>query len=630
MKQSTRPTVCLLSVLSCITVIAPWLTERAEAQPPVERLVEFRDGTLLRMRAEEVEVPWQRITSDGQMLDEPFNFGEIAEIQFATSTITERLLQIRQWLVELSDDDYFVRQRAQESLIEHAAMFRPVLEAAQELAIEKNDEPDFLWRIEEVLGELPRAPKLDQQYDAYVVAADAEEQLGDVGDWSVNMTSRGQTLSIDRRNAARIRLAEEESSNIDAPLIGGWRRIEEDLDELFPLNVIRVAFETDSQGRNLEPGVDLSRRFVDQGFTMDTSIEGAIVSVERYNVRGRSGGQCATTHDPIYEGELTIRFCEPGNGRVAAGVHYVGFWTAYIVRDGTALEAYDSTGRPVAIIKTQRNTRDFLAIKSTVPIAYIKIVPDIEIDPNFAIDDLVFDPPVPLAESADDSKYTLHLSTGERVKARQVEITADEFILHNVSVGWDRLAIDRSEVVGYFPPYDGWEIQAEEDDCFVMLRDGSIVRAAAADGGLVIRREGMSREISQDDLTATWGTITYFEMPDEETWPEGGAVMLREGEENTLLPTWQIGEHWIEAGELDELEFDYSNSPIIWFDRPEDIPPGSGRLRLTNGEEFVLAPDVFQIEEWTAEQITLRYHDREVAIPAGEVISLIFPSIEVP
>jgi len=49
----------------------------------------------------------------------------------------------------------------------------------------------------------------------------------------------------------------------------------------------------------------------------------------------------------------------------------------------------------LAIIRTQGITRDFLAIWSIEPIAYIKIVPAIFIDENYAIDDLVFDPPVP-------------------------------------------------------------------------------------------------------------------------------------------------------------------------------------------------------------------------------------------
>jgi len=144
----------------------------------------------------------------------------------------------------------------------------------------------------------------------------------------------------------------------------------------------------------------------------------------------------------------------------------------------------------------------------------------------------------------------------------------------------------------------------------------------------VIRREGINRTISEEDLIAIWGATTYFEEPGEDAWPEQSAVMLREGEENILLSTWLLGEQWIDADELTELDFGYPDSPMIWFNRPADSTRGAGRLRLTNGEEFVLAPDVFQIEEWTAEQITLRYHDREVTIPVGEVVSIIFPRVE--
>jgi hypothetical protein len=39
---------------------------------------------------------------------------------------------------------------------------------------------------------------------------------------------------------------------------------------------------------------------------------------------------------------MTVRFCKPGNARLPAGVHYVGFWTSHVAPDGTALEAFDA------------------------------------------------------------------------------------------------------------------------------------------------------------------------------------------------------------------------------------------------------------------------------------------------
>jgi len=109
---------------------------------------------------------------------------------------------------------------------------------------------------------------------------------------------------------------------------------------------------------------------------------------------GRSRGHCDATHEPLFQGTITIRFCVPGNKKEKAIVKTVGFWISHIAIDGTTLKAYDIKNRRIGEIKTIRAQHDFPAIKSNVPINYIKIVPDPVIDPDYAIDDLVFDKPI--------------------------------------------------------------------------------------------------------------------------------------------------------------------------------------------------------------------------------------------
>jgi hypothetical protein len=173
-------------------------------------------------------------------------------------------------------------------------------------------------------------------------------------------------------------------------------RIADDKDENFPKDVIRLAFDTDSAGNNLGVGQDVSKLFVGQGCTFATSIDGSFVGVQPYDVGGRSGGLCIATHKPLYQGIMTIRFCKTGDDKVPATVTTVGFWVSHVSPDGTALQAYDKDGKLIGSISTAKRKRDFLAVKSTTPIAYIKVVPNIEVDPDYAIDDLVFDTPVPI------------------------------------------------------------------------------------------------------------------------------------------------------------------------------------------------------------------------------------------
>lgn len=191
------------------------------------------------------------------------------------------------------------------------------------------------------------------------------------------------------------------------------RRIESDDAEVFGMNVTRINFEEDPVGKELRVGEDLSVRLAAWGCLLSTSVKDSYVAVQPFNVGGRSGVHCAATHDPIYQGTITIRFCRPGSSSSSsessphssepsrggrfdkpAGVHSVGLWVSHVTPNGTTMRAFDKDGREIYSVKTAKDVRDFLGIHSPRPIARVEIVPDAKIDPDYAIDDLTFDRPV--------------------------------------------------------------------------------------------------------------------------------------------------------------------------------------------------------------------------------------------
>lgn len=173
-------------------------------------------------------------------------------------------------------------------------------------------------------------------------------------------------------------------------------RIPADEDANFPDGVVRLDFETDAAGNKLAQGADVSGLFVLNGCTFSTSAKGSYVGIQGYEIKGRSAGNSIATQKPLYQGIITIRFCEPGDETVPATVTTVGFWTAHVSPNGTSLKAYDKDDRLIGSISTAKNDVDFLAVKSTQPIASVQVVPDVEIDPDYAIDDLVFETPRPV------------------------------------------------------------------------------------------------------------------------------------------------------------------------------------------------------------------------------------------
>src|SRR5690606_20283152 len=95
-----------------------------------------------------------------------------------------------------------------------------------------------------------------------------------------------------------------------------------------PQSSTRVTFERDPGGQVLAQGTNVESTYVPLGCTFSTSVEGSYVSVNNYNVGGPSGGQSCATHNPRFQGEITIRFCLPGNVDIPAGVTRVGLWVA--------------------------------------------------------------------------------------------------------------------------------------------------------------------------------------------------------------------------------------------------------------------------------------------------------------
>jgi len=174
-----------------------------------------------------------------------------------------------------------------------------------------------------------------------------------------------------------------------------FRRIEEDE---FPENAVLIDFDVDPDGNQILEGRDLTRVYVDRGCTLETEFEDSVIQACNYRVHpGRRF--CAGNRKPLYQGTITVRFCQPGKEDAPAGVHYVGFWIAYIEPRGSFLVALDKDGKPLGHkIHTRKRGHDYLGVYSKQPIAAVEIRLDPKIDQDHAIDNLRFDPPQPLTK----------------------------------------------------------------------------------------------------------------------------------------------------------------------------------------------------------------------------------------
>jgi hypothetical protein len=175
---------------------------------------------------------------------------------------------------------------------------------------------------------------------------------------------------------------------------GEVERITADRDSELPAQVTRIGFDADPQGEPLRLGQDVSSTFAPLGVTLETSLQGASVCVDGYTVTGRSRGMSCATGEPYrWQGMLTARFCEPGKPERPASVTHVGVWVAAVSPGGTSLQAYDAQGKVIGSVTTLRSGSEYLALRSETPIAFVRVIPNEQVDRDYTIDDLVFDTP---------------------------------------------------------------------------------------------------------------------------------------------------------------------------------------------------------------------------------------------
>ena len=120
---------------------------------------------------------------------------------------------------------------------------------------------------------------------------------------------------------------------------------------------------------------------------------------------GQEPGLSAATHQPLWEGEITIRFCKPGRENVPAGVTHFGCWIAAVVPKGTALIAYDLQGRELGVIHTEGNGNEFLGVRSACRSTPSRSCPTWHIDRDYTLDDFIYTPPQ-TAEVAHPDRFT--------------------------------------------------------------------------------------------------------------------------------------------------------------------------------------------------------------------------------
>jgi hypothetical protein len=439
----------------------------------VPRYIEFRDGSILRMNVVDEDWPITIIRENGAVKHTKVKLSAIESFTLTAEKGFADKLEMLSNVRKLGSEDFWDREKAMAKLLKSERNIRADLETCLRFITDLETEV----RIKRIQGNFPKPaadePPLPTHFDLFYYK---EICWGHLGDEGIPVVSQNKVMRLTRADVKRV------SVDLPPQLAGlirtrgvavGVRRLAM---ADFPAGCVEEGFERTPDGQPLGVGQNIQKTFVPRGFTLSTSVANSFVSVNSFTVSGKSKGFSVANHQPLWEGEITIKFVLPGREDVPAGVTHFGCYMAAVVPKGTALVAEDIHGRELGRVETQNNGHDFVGIHSPVPMHKIRVVPDTKLDRDYTLDDFIFTPPQSV-EAGHAKLYTAYVDMG-RAHVRDVVFSKDHVQLLGMPGRLPDLTIPRSQV---------WRINAPDkgapkpNEWFVELRDGSVLTAPKQD-----------------------------------------------------------------------------------------------------------------------------------------------------
>jgi hypothetical protein len=565
-----------------ILVFARGLPAAGEAT--VMRFVELRDGSVLRLPIVDEERKVSVLLANGTVQERTIRLSALQRLTLTPERVFPRKRAVLALVQKMGSDEFTDREQAHEQLQKMGPAIRSDLETALDLFADF----EIQDRLKRILAKWPADPKAVKG-DALFDTLEVKGALGgDAGEDGIPVQVDGQVRRLSRAVVAGLSVQPPEFAGLDGqrPVPGGFQRIKENE---FPRGCLEEPFETAPDGRRLVIGENIEKLFIRKGFTLSTSIKTSFVSVNNYTVQGKSRGLSAATHQPLFEGEITIRFCRPGRENIPAGVTHFGCWIAAVVPKGTYLIGYDIRGKEVGRINTEAGPNEFLGMRSSVPMHTIKVFPDVNIDRDYTLDDFIYTPPVD-AELAHPDRFRTQFRDGERVVCGDISLGPDGIELHGIGGGLPDRKRPLADLVRLTTPGKGKQDRPQVAGIFADLKDGSVVFGArpAANGPAFARRPGLLKQ--PDAINELWNAeAVRLVLPAKVEPPMMWDGKKRAWEHAIDAKLSEDDVQWKRTIGGDPLRASYFTIGQLVLRKPADPLPGSWHVRTVQGDDIVLS-----------------------------------------
>lgn len=593
-------------------------TARAD-ETTLPRFLELRDGSVLKLLVVDEEWKVSVVRADGKIEATTIRLSALDRLVLMPEPVFEKKRALLDIIKQLGADKFQEREAAQERLVRMGATIRPDLEEALHVFTDL----EVRSRLEQVINRFPvpagQPMKISETFDQFI----SKEVLhGDAGEGGIPVKIDGQTRRLPRKEVRAVSVRAPEVRELIAGRGGptGFRRIE--LTQ-FPPGCVEEPFDATPTGRKLTIGENIEKLFISKGFTLSTSIGTSFVSVNDFTVQGKSRGFSAATHQPLFQGEVTIRFCRPGHENIPAGVTHFGLWIAHVMPRGTSMVAFDLQGRELGSIQTTREGHEFLGVQSNVPIHRIKIVPTLNIDPDFTLDDFLYLMPRSL-EGAHAEKYLVQFADGERVLCKDVTLGPDGIQLLGMPAGLPDRSRPLAEVVRLAAPDRGRMDRPPAPGVFVELRDGSVLFAAVPGkpGPPVFpRRPAVLKD--KDNVVGMWSSeLPRSVWPDKVTPPVAWQVDKKAWLSVAEVAFNEESAAWTQDGKRRSRGY-FEMAPLLLRTPSGEPEVGSWRIRTFQGEEIVLGNRATPLVSGTlSKELEAKWGQTDLKVSVADLVAI--------
>ena len=617
-------------------------------------------GSVITVEVENQDLQWTDVLVNGEMIQKKIAFGRIQQLVLSLSPASEQVAKIRRLLSMLESPEYLDRQTAEEKLsdVEIGGKFKSLIRTQLD-----HRKYEVRYRVERILAALDTDTQQTSNEFDRLLLKDGTRLDGDAGKFKLNCTFRGRPMSFARSEIRMIEVPQTPNRDRTAEADVKIKMFHDHNGNFFLPKHRRIDFELAPNGAELTRYSDVTELYTPFGMRMAAEKKGSVV-VSGFPFRFDGMPPAANSicviesigsYTKRFKGIMEIRFCMPNQASVPAGVHEFGLFLGRVNHSRDfMIEAYNADGQLLAGVEATDRPCVFAGVKSSEPIVKLRILSnpylfrvDRIIDEDYAVDDICFSQPVPVANPFELEPGVVRLKNGDLLKGKKIEVSGENAISVWLNDG-DPMILKRDELASI--RFDATQEPQNEDCWMVALPDRSVL--SIKPGSVFTSSTFPDLKFQPDQLMALWCSRNLTRYPESGDFENAKNVMV--------FPTCRIaadvkfsnvGYSWGQAkkieqpvrttNEEDDEEDDptpnvssvaYADTgsediPTIWMKSPKSQPVGTGQIRLADGQQLTLGgPTGFQLQKFDETSVTISVAGKEKEIPMSQVLSISLPA----